>query len=211
MEPKGQVLGFDLDNAIYIPAARALELFNREGLMEVDLLYAPGIPVERVEQDIRRRLIERHGREDFTIINQNKMLDVLGDILGVLTGAVAALGSISLLVGGVGILTVMTIAVTERTAEIGLLRAIGGGGRQILLLFLGEAVLLASAGGLAGLAVGGILAWLLGMLVPVLPVHISTFYALLSLGVAALIGTLAGVLPARHASRLDPIEALRAE
>ena len=119
------MLGFDLDDVIYIPAARALKLFNRAGLMEVDVLYTPGIPVEHVEQGIRRVLLKRHGREDFTIVNQTQMLDVLGDILSALTGAVAALGSISLLVGGVGILTIMTIAVTERTAEIGLLRAIG--------------------------------------------------------------------------------------
>ena len=211
MEAKGQVLGFDMDNAIYIPAARALELFNREGLMEIDLLYAPEIPVQRIEAGVRRILMKRHGREDFSIVNQTQMLDVLGGILGVLTGAVAALGGISLLVGGVGILTIMTIAVTERTAEIGLLRALGGARRQILLLFLGEAVLLACVGGGLGLAVGAGLAWLLGLLIPALPIHVSLFYALLSLGLAALIGLAAGVLPAHHAAGLDPIEALRAE
>jgi putative ABC transport system permease protein len=211
MGVKGRVLGFDVDNAVYIPAARALELFNREGLMEVDVVYGPEASTERVAAGIGRILTERHGREDFTVTSQTQMLDVLGDILGVLTGAVAALGGISLLVGGVGILAIMTIAVTERTAEIGLLRAIGGGRRQLLLLFLGEAVLLASVGGVAGLALGGILAGLLGLLLPALPVHVSPFYALLALGVSALIGLLAGVLPARRAARLDPIEALRAE
>ncbi|NJN45928.1 MAG: FtsX-like permease family protein [Candidatus Competibacteraceae bacterium] len=208
---KGQVLGFDIDNAIYIPAARALELFNREGLMEVNVLYAPEISAERVERAIRTILSERHGREDFTLTSQTKMLDVLGDILGVLTGTVAVLGSISLLVGGVGIMTIMTIAVSERTAEIGLLRALGGERRQILHLFLGEAVLLAACGGLAGLALGGSLVGLLRVMVPALPVRLSLFYALLALGISALIGLLAGVLPARRAARLDPIEALRAE
>ena len=139
------------------------------------------------------------------------MLDVLGSVLNILTLAVGALGGISLLVGGVGILTIMTIAVNERTAEIGLLRALGAGRRQILALFMGEAVVLAGIGGLAGLLLGAGGAWLLGTVVPALPTHTPWLYALLAEALAAVIGLLAGVLPARHAAGLDPIEALRAE
>jgi putative ABC transport system permease protein len=135
----------------------------------------------------------------------------LGSILNVLTMAVGALGGISLLVGGIGILTIMTIAVTERTAEIGLLRAIGAGRWQILALFIGEAVMLASIGGLAGLVIGVGGSWLIGRLVPALPTHTPWSYVLMAEMLSAVIGLLAGVLPARRASRMDPIEALRAE
>ena len=211
MESKGQMLGFDLDDAVYIPAARALAMFDRESLMEIDLLYAAGSTADEIAKKIKGLLIARHGAEDFTITTQEQMLDVLGSVLNILTLAVGALGGISLLVGTVGILTIMTIAVNERTAEIGLLRAIGARRRQILVLFLGEAVVLASIGGLAGLVIGAGGTWLLGAAVPALPTHTPWSYVVLAEILAAFIGLLAGVLPARHAANLDPIEALRAE
>jgi putative ABC transport system permease protein len=211
MEAKGQLLGFDLDDAVYVPAAKALEMFNRESLMEVDLLYKAGASVGRVAADAKRMLIARHGREDFTIITQEQMLDVLGSVLNILTIAVGALGGISLFVGGVGILTIMTIAVAERTAEIGLLRALGAERGQILRLFLGEAAVLSGIGGLAGLALGFGLGQLLGLLVPALPIHTSWPYVLSAEILAVSIGLVAGVLPARRAALLEPLEALRAE
>jgi putative ABC transport system permease protein len=179
--------------------------------MEIDLLYAAGSRSEDIARRARELLVARHGSEDFTVVTQDQMLDVLGSVLNILTIAVGALGGISLLVGGVGILTFMTIAVHERTAEIGLLRAIGAGRRQILGLFIGEAVVLAGIGGLAGLALGAGGAWLLGRLVPALPTHTPVAYVVTAELLAAVIGLLAGVLPARHAAGLDPIEALRAE
>ncbi|NIP73750.1 MAG: FtsX-like permease family protein [Gammaproteobacteria bacterium] len=211
MESKGQVLGFDLDDTVYIPTGRALEMFNREGVMEIDLMYREGAPVGEVVAGIRRILIARHGREDFTITTQQQMLDVLGSVLDVLTFAVGALGGISLVVGGVGILTIMTIAVQERTSEIGLLRALGAHQGSVLGLFLGEAVVLAALGGLAGLVLGVGGAWALRLTVPALPVHTPWSYVLAAELLAAGIGLAAGVLPARRAARLDPIEALRAE
>ncbi|MDY6987827.1 MAG: ABC transporter permease [Thermodesulfobacteriota bacterium] len=211
MESKGQMLGFDLDDAVYIPTARALAMFNRESLMEIDILYAAGTTAEAVVKRIKERLINRHGTEDFTITTQEQMLDVLGSVLNILTLAVGALGGISLVVGGVGILTIMSIAINERIAEIGLLRAIGADRRQILALFIGEAVVLASIGGLAGLFVGTAGAWLLGALVPALPTHTPWPYVVLAEILAALIGLSAGVFPAFRAANLDPIEALRAE
>lgn len=211
MESKGQMLGFDLDDAVFIPVSRALALFNREGLMEIDLLYAAGASSDAVASRVRELLKRRHGAEDFTIITQDQMLNVLGSVLEVLTAAVGALGGISLAVGGIGILTIMTIAVRERRREIGLLRALGAARRQILLLFLLEAVTLAVLGGIAGFAVGAGSAWLIGRAVPALPTHTAWDFVLVAEVVAGLIGLTAGVLPALNAARLDPVAALRDE
>ncbi len=211
LEPKGQLLGWDLDDAVYIPTGRALALFDRESLMAVDLTYNPDVPATHVADRVRKLLIARHGSEDVTVTTQEDMLASLGRIIDILTLAVAGLGGISLLVGAVGILTIMTIAVNERTSEIGLLRALGATRLQVLGLFLGEATLLSALGGLAGLAVGAGAAGLLGLAIPALPVTIAWRYVLMAEAVAIVIGLVAGVLPARRAARLDPVEALRTE
>ena len=171
MAPKGQVLGFDLDDTVYIPLARGLEMFNREGLMEIDVLYHEGINEQKVVTGIKRLLMARHGREDFTITTQQQMLDVMGSILNIITFAVAAIGAISLLVGAIGIITIMTISVAERTSEIGLMRALGASHSQILSLFLGEAVVLSAFGGIVGLLFGIGAGQLLHLAMPALPVH----------------------------------------
>jgi putative ABC transport system permease protein len=211
MESKGEMVGIDLDDTVYIPAARGLEMFNRQGLLEIDLLYAEGAPVDELVESVRRILVARHGGEDFTLVTQQQMLDVLGSIVEVLTLGVAALGGISLLVGGVGIFTIMTIAVRERTQEVGLLRAIGARRSAIAQLFLGEAMLLSGLGGVGGLTLGiGIVA-VVQWLVPAMPATISPLYVVLALVIAVAIGLVAGVLPARGAARLEPLDALRAE
>jgi putative ABC transport system permease protein len=211
LEAKGQFLGVDLDDAAYIPTARALELYNRDGMMKIDVAYAEGVPAANVVDSIKATLKARHGREDFTITTQEDMLRTLSNILDILTMAVGALGSISLLVGGVGIVTIMTIAVSERTGEIGLLVALGAPRRTILGLFLGEAVALSALGGVIGLVLGMGLAQLIHLAVPALPVHTPLTFVLLAEVVAIAIGLLAGVLPARRAAQLDPVQALRAE
>lgn len=211
LEPKGQFLGIDLDDTAFIPAARALEIFNRDGLNEINLAAEEGIPSRIVADAVRERMIARHGHEDFTIVTQEEMMATLSNILNVLTMAVGALGGISLLVGGVGIVTIMTIAVSERTGEIGLLVALGAPRRTILLLFLGEAIALSAIGGLMGLSIGVGLAQLIHLLLPALPVHTPLTFVGLAEGLAIAIGLAAGVLPARRAARLDPVEALRAE
>jgi len=169
------------------------------------------MPAKMVTAGITRVLEARHGRVDFSLQTQEDMLDSLSNILNILTAAVGALGGISLLVGGVGIVTIMTIAVTERTGEIGLLVALGARRRTILGLFLGEAIALAAVGGACGLLIGMGLAQLVGLLVPDLPVHTPWSFVILAEVTAVLIGLLAGVLPARKATTLDPVEALRAE
>ena len=211
MAPKGQFLGIDLDDTAFIPAARAQELFNREGVDEINVAAEEGVPSSIVASAIKERLIARHGREDFTIITQEEMLKTLSNILNVLTMAVGALGGISLLVGGVGIVTIMTIAVSERTGEIGLLVALGAPRRTILALFLGEAVALSALGGFLGLLLGFGLAQLIHLAVPALPVHTPLSFVLLAEVVAIAIGLAPGVLPARRAAKLDPVEALRTE
>jgi putative ABC transport system permease protein len=211
MESKGQMVGIDLDDTVYIPAARGLELFNRQGLLGVDVQYAEGAPVDEVVEGIRRILTARHGAEDFTIITQQQMLDVLGSIVDVLTLGVAALGGISLLVGGVGIFTIMTIAVRERTQEIGLLRAIGARRSRIAQLFVGEAMLLSAVGGVGGLLLGFAIVGFVRVALPAVPATLSPLYVALALVIAVAIGLIAGVLPARSAARLEPLDALRAE
>jgi putative ABC transport system permease protein len=211
LETKGQFLGVDLDDAAYIPTARALELYNRDGMMKIDLAYEEGVSASSIVAAVKNTLTARHGREDFTITTQEDMLRTLSNILDILTMAVGALGSISLLVGGVGIVTIMTIAVSERTGEIGLLVALGAPRRTILGLFLGEAVTLSAIGGVMGLALGFGLAQIIHLAVPGLPVHTPIAFVLLAECIAIVIGLVAGVLPARRAARLDPVEALRAE
>ena len=211
MEPKGDILGFDMDDAVYIPVGRALEMFNRDSIAEIHLTYEPTAPLEDVEEGIRHILIARHGREDFTLTPQKKMLETFGTILDTITFAVAAIGSISLLVGGIGILTILTIAVSERTSEIGLLRALGATRNRILALFLGEAAVLAGLGGTVGLALGWGLSLLIKVFLPSLPVETPWSYAVAAEISSVLIGLVAGVMPARRAAMLDPLEALRSE
>lgn len=211
MAPKGQVLGFDLDDTVFIPTARALEVFNREGVMEINIAYRPGSPLQSVVADTRRILLARHGREDFTLTPQQQMLDTLTTVLEVLTFAVAALGGISLLVGAVGMVTLMHIAVAERVAEIGLLTALGATRARIRTLFLMESIVLSTLGGLGGLAIGAGIAGLLKVAVRDLPVHTPWKYAFGALIASVLIGLAAGVVPAMRAARLNPVEALRDE
>ena len=211
MEAKGTMLGVSIDDVAYIPVGTALRIFNLPELFEIDVLYDNAAHADRVEADIRSLMIGRHGDEDFSLQTQKAMLEVFGNVMDVITMSVGAIAGISLLVGAIGILTMMWIAVGERTHEIGLIRAFGGSRRQLRWIFLTEAALLGVVGGIAGLAGGLGACGLLRLAVPGLPVHTPAVFIVVAVAVSLATGLLSGVLPANRAAGLDPIEALRAE
>ncbi len=212
MESKGQFLGFDIDDSAYIPVSLAMPIFNRDDLLEIDVLLTNASVEDSVVAGIKRTLINRHhGNEDFTITTQTGMMETLDRIFNIVSMAVAGIGSISLLVGAIGILTMMWISVNERTGEIGLAKAIGATPRQIMWLYLSEAAVLSTTGGIIGLAVGFGLAQMIHVAVPALPVSTPMEYVVLALGVSLAVGLLSGILPARRAAQLDPVVALAAE
>lgn len=211
MAAKGQMLGFDLDDVVYIPASRGLQLFNRESLMEIDLVFGPQTTSTEMSRRITAMLQARHGREDFTLFTQEDMLGSLDSILSLLTLAIGGLGAISLLVGAVGVFTIMITALKERTREVGLLQALGCQKAKIFQLFLAEAIFLSSCGGFIGLIIALTLVGTGLLLAPELPLTIHFGYLALSLLLAMFIGLAAGLWPAMRAAKLDPIVALRDE
>ena len=212
MEPKGQFLGFDIDDSAYIPVAAARQMFNREALQEMNLLIANASFIDPVVARIKTVLTERHNHEeDFTVTTQTGMLDTLDRVIRIVSLAVVGIGAISLLVGSIGILTMMWISVNERTSEIGLVRAIGATSGQILLLFLTEAALISTLVGILGVTAGLGVAQVLHLYVPTLPVHTPMVYVALALIVSLGVGLASGLMPARRAAALDPVVALTAE
>lgn len=208
---KGDFLGNDLDDMIYVPAVKALQMFNRESLMEVDIFYSPGTPTAEITERIRTLLVRRHGFEDFTIVTQDQMLETMDNILRILKYAGGGLGAISLLVGGVGITTILMITVSERVSEVGLLRALGGTRGQVRNLFLGEAVVLGFIGGFCGVLSIVVFLVVVKLFVPGLPVGIEPAIIIAALLLSMGIGLVAGIKPALNATKLSPIDALRAE
>ncbi len=212
LEPKGQILGYDLDDAVYVPVANAMRMFNMAELMEIDVAYQSAHMVDSVVEAVRRILIDRHhGAEDFSITTQAAMLESLDEIMRIVTLAAAGIAGISLVVGALGIVTMMWISVGERVSEIGLLRAMGAQPRKIFSVFLVESVMLAVLGGVLGIFLGIAGAFILTFVLPGLPIFVDEQYLVIGLLVAIGTGLLSGVAPARRAIHIDPVEALHAD
>jgi putative ABC transport system permease protein len=209
LEERGESLGMDFAEMLIIPVAAAQTLFNREGLFRVFAEVRGPLLLESGKRQILASLRERHeGEEDVTLISQDSMLGAFDDILGALAMALAGIAAISLLVAGVLIMNVTWIAVSQRTAEIGLLKALGATPAQVHGLFVGEAVLLALAGALAGLLLGELLLWG-GRLLWDIPLQPPAWARAGSLLLAMGTSVLFAWLPAAQAARLPPVLALR--
>lgn len=209
LQERGQQLGMDIDDVALIPVASGMRMANKSSVNRIMLDLYPKSDSKPVIAQVKKILIDRHDEEDFTCISQDAVLASLSSILGILTLVVAGIASISLGVAGIGIMNVMLVSVSERTDEVGLLKALGANQRQILQVFLLEATMLSSAGGLIGLASGTALVELGNLLYPRIDAATPLWAIAAVLGLSLGTGIVFGVLPAWRASRLDPVAALQ--
>jgi putative ABC transport system permease protein len=208
LAPRGQQLGMNIDDVVLVPVATAMKMLNRSGLFRLVIQVRTHADLDRAKADVVRLLATRHGEEDITAITQDAVVSAFSSILGALTMALGGIAAVSLAVAGVGIMNVMLVSVSERTREVGLLKALGAGRGQILAAFLAEAILISAAGGLVGLALGWAAVQLIVAVYPALPASPPVWAVLAAFSLSVVVGGVFGVLPARRATRLDPVAAL---
>jgi len=206
---RGRQLGMQVDESVFIPVATGMRMADRSSLNRIMLDLHPRADADEAIEEVRALLTERHDEEDFTCISQDAVLESLASILGILTLSVAGIAAVSLGVAGIGIMNVMLVSVSERTDEVGLLKAIGATRRQILSIFLLEASLLSLTGGLLGLATGTALVWVGNVLYPAITAVTPLWAVVAVLGLSLATGILFGVLPAWRAADLDPVASLQ--
>ncbi len=206
---RGTQLGLQIDETVFAPVTTVMQLANETTLTRVMLDLHPRADQKRVIAQVRTLLTERHDEEDFTCISQDAVMSSLSSILRILTLAVAGIAAISLAVAGIGIMNVMLVSVSERTEEVGLLKAIGANRRQILAIFLIESALLSVAGGVVGLMLGSGLVAIGQSLYPAVPIGTPAWAIAAVLGLSLATGIGFGVWPAWRAAGLDPVAALQ--
>jgi putative ABC transport system permease protein len=207
---RGQSMMVNMDEVVLIPAASALRMFNRTGLFRMMVQVSSSTDLDRSAGRLRTILKERHDdEEDFTVLTPGALASSFGQIIRIITMALVGIAAISLTVAGIGIMNLMIVSVTERTAEIGLLKAVGAGSGQVTAVFLAEAVLLSLIGGFIGIAGGISLTEAARYFFPSIPFRVPADSIALASGVAVGVGILFGLIPARRAARMEPLDALR--
>jgi putative ABC transport system permease protein len=219
MEKRGEIFGFSQDDYLIVPfdVGRALQGQNRRLMFEAHFTVAAMDQIDTVKDKVNRAIRAAHklptGKDDdFEVTSADQLAKQFGQITGMATLVLGGIVSISLLVGGIGIMTVMLVSVTERTREIGILKALGATRRDILVQFLLEAGLLSLLGGVVGIVLGVLLGHGIAALIPNFPPASVPIW--ISIGAAlfcAAVGVIFGIMPASKAANLDPIEALRYE
>jgi putative ABC transport system permease protein len=206
---QGLAGGFDVDETVIMPVASAQQIFNTSAVFRILVEATDRDSVPAARRDIIEIVKLRHaGEEDITVVTQDALVATFDSIFNMITLGLAAIAAISLVVAGVLIMNVMLVAVSQRTAEIGLLKAVGARNRQILALFLTEAACLSLLGAALGIAFGAGGVWVMRALFPVLDFAAPSWASLSAVGVAIASGLVFGILPARRAAALDPVNAL---
>jgi putative ABC transport system permease protein len=209
LAPRGQSLGVDIGEVAIIPVASAQALFNTASLFRVLVQARSREAIPRAKQAIQEIIRTRHeGEDDITVITQDALLATFQRIFRALTFTVGGIAGISLVVAGILVMNVMLVAVSQRTAEIGLLKALGASATQVMTLFLSEAAMLSLLGAVLGLAVALVGNLVIARLFPDFPISAPAWALAAAPGIALLTGLAFGVLPARRAARLDPVTAL---